>query len=146
MPPTGSGAYGDRWYMSAVITAPDGTNQTLGPIVSDPVGDIFLSFTPTQIGNYSFQGFTAGKLIDETPNGIDPAALTPNILTQAQNYATNNNVSLAEAQKAVVAGTTNWHRYYLASMSESVSVTVQPDPIATEIIYPMPTEYWSYTS
>jgi hypothetical protein len=142
LPPTGSGAYGDRWSMSAVVTAPDGTNTTLGPYVSDPVGDIFLTFTPTVTGNYSFQGFTAGKLIDETPNGIDPAALTPTVLANAQAYATANNVPIAEAQKAVVAGA-SWHRYYLQSMSESVSVNVQSDPIATEIIYPMPTEYWS---
>ena len=142
LPPTGSGAYGDRWYMSAVITAPDGTNQTLGPIVSDPVGDIFLSFTPTQTGNYSFQGFTAGKLIDETPNGVDPAAVTSSVLSRAQTYATQNNVSLDEAIKATIAGA-SWHRYYLPSMSESVTVIVQPDPIATEVVYPMPTEYWS---
>ncbi len=80
LPPTGSGAYGDRWYMSAVVTAPDGTNTTIGPLVSDPVGTIFETFTPTMTGNYTFQGFTAGKLIDETPNGLDPAAvaaLTP---------------------------------------------------------------------
>jgi hypothetical protein len=52
LPPTGSGAYGDRWTgMYVVVTKPDGTNQTLGPVTSDPVGTIFLTFTPDQTGN-----------------------------------------------------------------------------------------------
>jgi hypothetical protein len=143
LPPTGSGAYGDRWTgMYVVVTKPDGTNQTLGPYTSDPVGDIFVTFNPDVAGNYSFQAFTPGKLIDETPNGVDPAAITPTVLTNAQKYAADNNVSLSTAIAATVAGA-NWHRYYLASMSDSVTVTVQDAPIPTEIVYPMPTEYWS---
>ena len=145
LPPTGSGAYGDRWSMWTVVTAPDGTNTTLGPYVSDPVGDIFASYTPTTTGNYSFQAFTAQKLIDETPNGVDPAAvaaLTSAQNTAAQAYATAQGVSLAVGQASVIAGA-NWHRFYVASSSESVTVTVQADAIPTEVIYPMPTEYWS---
>jgi PQQ-like domain len=145
LPQTASGAYGDRWYMSVVVTAPDGTNTTIGPQVSDPVGTIFVTFTPTAAGNYSFQGFTAGKLLDETPNGLDPAAvaaLNAGQLATAQAYATANGVSLAVGEASVIAGA-NWHRYNLASMSDSVTVNVQSSQIPTEIVYPMPTEYWS---
>ncbi len=146
LPPTGSGAYGDRWTgMYVTVTAPDGTNSTLGPVTSDPVGTIFLTFTPTMEGNYSFQGFTPAKLIDETPNGIDPQAianLSPANLAKAQDYATANGVSLYVGEEYVIAGA-NWHKYYLDSMSGSVSVNVQSTPIPTEIVYPMPTEYWS---
>ncbi len=143
LPPTGSGAYGDRWTgMYVIVTAPDGTNSTLGPYTSDSVGTIFLTFIPTETGNYSFQGFVPGKLIDETPNGVDPIAITPTVTTQAQAYATANNVPLSEAIKAIIAGV-NWHRYYLPSMSASVTINVQSEPIPTEVVYPMPTEYWS---
>ena len=143
LPPTGSGAYGDRWTgMYVTVTAPDGTNSTLGPVTSDPVGTIFLTFIPTVTGNYSFQGFVPGKLIDETPNGIDPASITPTFIAQAQAYATNNSVSLATAYVAIAAGA-NYHRYYLPSMSASVTVNVQSEAIPTEPVYAMPTEYWS---
>ncbi|MCW3996823.1 MAG: PQQ-like beta-propeller repeat protein [Candidatus Bathyarchaeota archaeon] len=145
LPPTASGAYGDRWSMWAVVTAPDGTNTTLGPYTSDPVGDIFASYTPNVAGNYTFQGFTAGKLIDETPNGVDPAAvanLTPTQLANAQAYATANNVPISVGYAYVIAGA-NWHRYYSASISDPVTVTVQEEPIPTETVYPLPVEYWT---
>ena len=38
VPPTAVGETGDRWTFMVTITAPDGTNTTLGPITSDPVG------------------------------------------------------------------------------------------------------------
>ena len=147
LPPTGSGEYGDRWTgMYVTVTAPDGTNSTLGPVTSDPVGTIFLTFTPTVAGNYSFQGFTPAKLIDETPNGIDPRAIATsqcNIqLATAQAYATANSVSLYVGEESVIAGA-NWHRYYPLSMSASVTVNVQTTQIPTQVVYPMPTEYWS---
>lgn len=128
--------------MYVTVTAPDGTNSTLGPVTSDPVGTIFLTFIPTVTGNYSFQGFVPGKLIDETPNGIDPASITPTFIAQAQAYATNNSVSLATAYVAIAAGA-NYHRYYLPSMSASVTVNVYSEAIPTEPVYAMPTEYWS---
>jgi hypothetical protein len=110
-------------------------------MISDPVGDIFVSFTPTVEGNYTFQGIHCGKLIDETPNGVDPAALH-HLHLPTQTYAAQNNVSLAEAEAAIVAGT-NWHRYYEESQSDPVTVTVQADPIPSEISYPLPSDYWT---
>ena len=58
--------------MTIVERIPDGTKTTLGPYTSDPVGTIFVTITPTETGNYTFQGFFPGHLISESPNGIDP--------------------------------------------------------------------------
>ena len=53
IPPTAQGEYGDRWTFYVDITRPDGTNETLGPYKSDPVGGSFTSYTPTQLGKYA---------------------------------------------------------------------------------------------
>ncbi len=46
-PPTAQGEYGDRWTnLEIIVTAPDGSNTTLGPFTSDPVGTIFTTYTP----------------------------------------------------------------------------------------------------
>jgi outer membrane protein assembly factor BamB len=74
-PPTASGAYGDRWdgYMIE-ITKPDGTKDNLGPFTSDPVGNMYTSYTPTQTGTYTirftFPGDTiTGEPVPPTPTG-----------------------------------------------------------------------------
>jgi len=36
-PPTGLGAYGDRWTFTVEVTKPDGSKQTLGPISSQDI-------------------------------------------------------------------------------------------------------------
>ena len=47
VPPTAVGAYGDRWTFNVEVTAPDGSEQTLGPYTSDPVGGGWALYTPT---------------------------------------------------------------------------------------------------
>jgi hypothetical protein len=71
-PPTASGNYGDRWMFTVVVTKPDGTIDTIGPIKSDPVGAGYTIYTPSQLGNYSVIAKFAGKTIDGTPNGYAP--------------------------------------------------------------------------
>ena len=53
VPPTAAGASGDRWTFYVDITAPDGTNETLGPLQSDPVGGYYTVYVPTQVGTYT---------------------------------------------------------------------------------------------
>ncbi len=143
LPPTANGAYGDRWTgMTVNVTAPDGTVTTLGPFTSDPVGTIFTTFTPSQLGNYTFQGFIPGHVITESPNGIDPATITPTFLHNAQTYATNNNVSLATGEIATAAGV-YYGRYFVPAVSDVVTVTVQSTAIPGAPAYPLPTEYWA---
>jgi len=52
-PPTANGAYGDRWTFTIEVTKPDGSKETLGPVISDPVGGGWASYTPTQVGTYT---------------------------------------------------------------------------------------------
>ena len=136
--PTASGVYGDRWTnMTIVETLPDGTKTTLGPYTSDPVGTIFVTITPTETGNYTFQGFFPGHLISESPNGIDPTQLA-----QAQAYATAHNVPLATGEALYVSGWAWIGDYYEPCQSDIVTVTVQSTPIPSAPAYPLPTEYW----
>jgi len=123
VPPTGNGIYGDRYQFTVDVKAPDGTTQTLGPYTSDPVGTIFVTFTPTQIGTYTFQAkfpgitFTGGT---NNPNGAF-TAFSPTSLT--------NNAYINDT--------------YTPSESSVVSVTVQSQGIAAAPAYPLPSEYWS---
>lgn len=56
VPPTAFGPLGDRWKNFEVsITKPDGKAETLGPLTSDPAGSAYATYTPTQIGTYTFQ-------------------------------------------------------------------------------------------
>jgi outer membrane protein assembly factor BamB len=50
------------WSMITVtVTAPDGTNETIGPLTSDTVGSAYSSFAPTATGTYQLQMFFAGQ-------------------------------------------------------------------------------------
>ena len=55
IPPTAAGAAGDRWTdLSIEVTKPDGSKETLGPYMSDPVGGSYAFYTPSQTGKYTF--------------------------------------------------------------------------------------------
>ena len=71
-PPTGSGNYGDRWTFTVEVTKPDGSKDTLGPFISDPVGGFYALYTPTAVGTYSAVAKFAQHKIDFTPNGQPP--------------------------------------------------------------------------
>ena len=143
LPTTAGGAYGDRWTGITInIVLPDGSNTTLGPFTSDPVGTTFQTYTPTETGNYTFQAFFPGHLMTMNPNGIDPAVLTPTFLANAQAYATAHNVSMATAEIALAAAP-YYDNYYAACQSDAVTVTVQSGAIPNAPAYPLPTEYWS---
>jgi len=123
VPPTADGKYGDRYLFTVTVTAPDGTTSTLGPYTSDPVGTIFASYTPTQVGTYTFQanfpGITfTGK--ENNPNG-EFTAFSPTSLT--------NNAYIGDT--------------YEPSHSAVASVTVQSQAIAEAPAYGLPTEYWT---
>ena len=63
-PPTANGATGDRWQgMTVTVTKPGGTNQTLGPYASDPVGSQWINYVPDTIGTYYFQFSFPGQHI-----------------------------------------------------------------------------------
>ena len=53
VPPTANGQYGDRWQFTIDVMRPDGKNDTLGPISSDPVGSGYTMYSPDIVGNYT---------------------------------------------------------------------------------------------
>src|SRR4030042_2329592 len=72
-PPTASGAYGDRWTdLTVKVTHPDGAPETLGPFTSDDTGGTSTRYTPSKVGNYTFQLFFAGDTLAgaNTANGL----------------------------------------------------------------------------
>jgi hypothetical protein len=115
IPPTSSGAYGERYNFMVYVTSPDGTNETLGPIISDPVGGGYTQYTPTQLGRYSVVAQMLGiaKMTGEpTPDGKP---------------STNVNVNDT----------------ILPSTSEPTYFTVQQEPIQPYPETPVPTDYWT---
>jgi hypothetical protein len=113
IPPTAGGSGGDRWRNFAVtITKPDGSNETLGPFVSDPVGGGYTSYTPDQVGTYTFVFSFPGQVASlYGPTGIPGGA---------SDYINDT---------------------YLAS-SATTTLTVQQTPIAPVPDYPLPTSFW----
>jgi hypothetical protein len=55
VPPTAGGIGGDRWTGFTVkVTRPDGTTETIGPMVSDATSAAWSLYTPNQVGTYRF--------------------------------------------------------------------------------------------
>jgi hypothetical protein len=115
IPPTAQGAYGDRWTFYVDITRPDGTNETLGPFTSDPVGGSYTTYTPTQVGTYTIQARFPGQVITGLPD------LTPSVISNP----------------AYVNDT------YLASTSDPLQLTVQQEPVQPWPEAPLPTLFWT---
>jgi hypothetical protein len=67
-PPTASGAYGDRWTFTVEVTKPDGSEETLGPFKSDPVGSSYTLYTPDQVGTYTIVAKFLGHTITGMPS------------------------------------------------------------------------------
>ncbi len=114
VPPTAVGAYGDRWPFTVDVTKPDGTKQTIGPIISDPVGNGYTSFTPDAVGIYYFQATFPGYTI------------------------TNDN-----PQPGGTTGLTSIGDVYKPSTSTTVTLQVQQDKVADIPGTPLPTDYWA---
>ncbi|NLF87537.1 hypothetical protein GX563_01800 [Candidatus Bathyarchaeota archaeon] len=113
-PPTASAQYGDRWTnLTVKVTHPDGTIETLGPFASDATGGTVTRYTPTVVGNYTFQCIFLG----ETLMGANPA---PGMPTSA--YIGD---------------------YYEPSESEVFTLIVQEEPIEHASLNPLPSEYWT---
>jgi len=115
-PPTAGITYGDRWENITVkVTLPDGTTTTLGPFASDDTGGTFTTYTPTQLGNYTFQMSFPG-----------------------QTLAGNNPPPAGFGVAAPFVGD-----YFGPSVSNTVKVTVQKEPIPSIPLNPLPTSYWT---
>ncbi len=116
------GNYGDRWSFNINVIKPDGTNDTLGPLVSDPTGSIYTFYTPTELGNYTIQGIFIGKTLNNQPNGIPPGGYSGSSM----------------------GNITNWlGDWFMPSVSSPVTMVVQQAPIPSYQETPLPTGYWT---
>jgi hypothetical protein len=116
-PPTANRMMGDRWEgITVEVTHPDATKETLGPYHSDATGGIAITYTPTTIGNYTFQSFFPGQNLTGQ-NPYEPGA--------------GSNLNLVGI-------------HMMPSQSSKVTLVVQEQP-ATNVYQspPLPTEYWS---
>jgi hypothetical protein len=74
-PPTAQAQFGDRWAGFLLkITKPDGTTETLGPFTSDDTGGTFTTYTPTSLGNYTFEFSFPGQTL--AGNNLPPGVTT----------------------------------------------------------------------
>ncbi|MCW4045828.1 MAG: PQQ-binding-like beta-propeller repeat protein, partial [Candidatus Bathyarchaeota archaeon] len=117
-PPTAQGGYGDRWTFTVEVTKPDGSKENLGPYTSDPVGSGWTSYTPTQVGTYTFVAKFPGKVLTGEPR--------PPII-----------------ESAYVSRYQYVNDTYVASTSDPFALTVQQDPIPKYAETPLPTGYWT---
>ena len=116
IPPTAAGVGGDRWSnMTVEVTKPDETKQRLGPFTSDPVGGGWTTYTPDQVGTYTFVFSFPGQVASlyNPVTGVPGNAGSPYI-----------------------------NDTYAAS-SATATLTVQQDPIPDPPSYPLPTDYWT---
>src|SRR4030067_1654644 len=114
-PPTAAVQYGDRWTnITVVVTRPDGTTEILGPFTSDDTGGAHTTYTPSVIGNYTFQMAFGGQ----TLAGANPVPGVP-----------NNNVFIGD--------------YYQPSKSNIFTLAVQQEQIGYPGVVPLPTNYWT---
>ncbi|MCW4045854.1 MAG: PQQ-binding-like beta-propeller repeat protein [Candidatus Bathyarchaeota archaeon] len=114
VPPTAVGGYGDRWTFYVDITLPDGSNETLGPIKSDPVGGSYTIYVPTQVGTYTLVGRFPGHTLTGMP-------------TSSGQPSTDVNVNDT----------------FTASTSKKTTIIVQEDQIPRYTETPLPTGYWT---
>jgi outer membrane protein assembly factor BamB len=114
-PPTAAGVGGDRYTDFTIeVIGPSGPETTLGPFTSDPTGSFFTTYTPTQIGDYTFVFNYPGQVL-----------------------SLNNPVTGVPGSASPFIGDT-----FLPSTTTAY-LTVQQDPIEKIPDYPPPSEYWT---
>ncbi|MGZ4850334.1 MAG: outer membrane protein assembly factor BamB family protein [Candidatus Bathyarchaeia archaeon] len=84
--------------MTVLVTHPDGTTETLGPFTSDLTGGTYTRYTPTALGNYTFQFIYGGQTLVGSINAFGgptfagyvelPSKSAPVTLIVQQNPAT----------------------------------------------------------
>ena len=122
VPPTNNllgGSWSDfnRWHdISVEITKPDQSKQTMGPYTSDPVGGSWFTYTPDQVGDYTFQAIWPGELKTTT-------------LTEAW------------SRTSPIQGPGDY--WWPGCTSELATLTVQQEPLTELPPAELPTGYWT---
>ena len=115
--------WGDVFYNYTVtVTTPSGKIQTLGPFTSDKTGGTFTTYTPAELGNYTF--------VFHFPNNVLLGANPP-----PGGFASPT--SGLSSAVPFISDT------YLASDSQPATLTVTQEPASTVPNNPLPTGYWT---
>jgi hypothetical protein len=101
--------------MKVKVTKPDGTIETLGPFITDDTGGTTTLYTPTQLGNYTFQMSFPG-----------------------QTLAGNNPVPGQSALATSFVGD-----YFEPSTSNVATLIAQETPTPSIPANPLPTSFWT---
>ena len=110
--PTAWGGYPFRG-IKIEITKPDGSKETIGPLVSDQIALFSALYVPNQVGIYKIKATFPGQILP-VPDTRPPGAWLR------------------------IVG--NWT--FLPCTSEEISLTVQQEPTPTWQEIPLPTAYW----
>jgi outer membrane protein assembly factor BamB len=122
-PMTAGGPYGDRFGPFTVnVVKPDGTNETLGPFISDDTGGTSTRYTPTQLGTYQFQMFFPGMKMTGSTNNPASAGVSPS--------------------SGLISNTAYINDTLLPATSAVTTLTVQQQPVPSIPSAPLPTSYW----
>lgn len=115
VPPTAAGFGGDRWgNLTIDVTKPDGSKETLGPFISDPVGGGYTLYKPTQVGQYTFNFKFPGQV-----------------------------ASLYHPETGLIGSPSDYvNDTYLPSSATAI-LTVQQEKISYIADFDLPTSYWS---
>ena len=117
VPPTAAGVGGDRWgNLTISITKPDGSKETLGPFVSDPVGGGYAHYTPTQTGTYTFVFNFPGQVASL----YNPVTGVPGDTARSGQYLGD----------------------YYAPSSWTTTLVVKSDQVTATPDFGLPTGYW----
>ncbi|PVX25224.1 MAG: hypothetical protein CW716_08420, partial [Candidatus Bathyarchaeum sp.] len=92
---SGMGSTGDLYTgLTIEIVDPDGQKTTMGPYTADATGGVGgLSFTPTKVGNYTFQGFYPGQTLTQSASSIFGPGRDYSHVTEAPSESTIDTVT-----------------------------------------------------
>ncbi len=127
LPPTALGDYGDRFYFDVNIIKPDGTNDTITNIESDPVGAGYTNYVPSDTGTYVVQAIMLTHIID---GGASRGAVAP----QGAGWWPSGQPLSGFNPIGVV---------FESALSIPLTLTVTDEPVPSYIETPLPNDYWN---
>ena len=68
--------------LTVTITAPDGTEQVIGPVSTDSTGGTGRTFTPTQVGTYTLQTHFPEQVNPDIPGGFFQVTAPPGAIME----------------------------------------------------------------
>ena len=134
LPPTALGEYGDRFYFDVNIIKPDGTNETITNIESDPVGVGYTNYVPTDLGTYTVQVMMKQHVID---GGASRGKVAPNGAGWWPSGQPVANISKPYPSWSPIGVV------FEAALSEPQTLTVTTEQVPRYVENPLPIDYWS---